>query len=206
MKTDVIKSDHPVALQHAVDVLSNGGLVVFPTDTVYGLAALPTKAEYIERLYAAKGRDSTRAIAILINSSTEMEKISISASDAAIKLAKRFWPGPLTLIIPRHPDLPDVLSPNQTIGVRVPDHEIALDLLRKTGPLGVTSANISGRENTNSAKEVIEQLDGRVHLVIDGGESPGGVPSTVVDCTTSEPVIMRPGPINIREINQAIAA
>jgi L-threonylcarbamoyladenylate synthase len=98
-----------------------------------------------------------------------------------------------------------VLSPNQTIGVRVPDHDIALELLRMTGPLGVTSANISGRENTNTAEEVMEQLDGRVHLVIDGGKSPGGVPSTVVDCTTPEPVILRPGPIKIKEIDTAIA-
>lgn len=206
MKTDVIRSDHPVAMQHAVDVLSNGGLVVFPTDTVYGLAALPTKAEYIERLYVVKGRESTRAIAILLSSSTELENISILPSDKVLKLANRFWPGPLTLIVPKHPDLPDALSPNQTIGVRVPDHDIALELLRMTGPLGVTSANISGHENTNSAEEVMEQLDGRVHLVIDGGKSPGGVPSTVVDCTTPEPAILRPGPIKIKEINKAIAA
>jgi L-threonylcarbamoyladenylate synthase len=206
MKTDVIKSDNPVALQHAVDVLSNGGLVVFPTDTVYGLGALPTKDEYIERLYVVKGRESTRAIAILLNSSTELNNISILPNDKAQKLANKFWPGPLTLIVPRHPDLPDALSPNQTIGVRVPDHDIALELLRMTGPLGVTSANISGRENTNSVEEVMEQLDGRVHLVIDGGKSPGGVPSTVVDCTTPEALILRPGPIKIKEINKAIAA
>jgi L-threonylcarbamoyladenylate synthase len=205
MKTDVIKSDHPAALQHAVDVLSNGGLIVFPTDTVYGLAALPTKAEYIERLYIVKGRESTRAIAILLSSSAELEKISILPGEKALKLAKMFWPGPLTLIVPRRPDLPDVLSPNETIGVRVPDHDIALNLLRMTGPLAVTSANISGRENTNNADEVMKQLDGLVHLVIDGGRSPGGVPSTVVDCTTSEPVILRPGPINNKEINQTLA-
>jgi len=205
MKTDVISSNNPVALQHAVDVLSNGGLIVFPTDTVYGLASLPSKTEYIERLYIVKGRESTRAIAILLSSADELEKISNLPSETALKLADRFWPGPLTLIVPRHPDLPDVLSPDQTIGVRVPDHDIALELLRMTGPLGVTSANISGRENTNTAEEVMEQLDGRVHLVIDGGKSPGGVPSTVVDCTTPDIVILRPGPIKIKQINVAIA-
>ena len=206
MKTDVIRSDNPVALQHALDVLSNGGLIVFPTDTVYGLASLPSKTEYIERLYIAKGRESTRAIAILLSSADELEKISNIPSDTALKLADKFWPGPITLIVPRHTDLPDVLSPDQTIGVRVPDHDIALEFLRMTGPLGVTSANISGHENTQTAEEVMEQLDGRVHLVIDGGKSPGGVPSTVVDCTSPDPTILRPGPIKIDQINMVIAA
>ncbi|MES0359916.1 MAG: L-threonylcarbamoyladenylate synthase, partial [Anaerolineales bacterium] len=205
MKTDLIRSDNPVALQHALDVLSNGGLIAFPTDTVYGLAALPSKTEYIERLYIAKGRESTRAIAILLSSADELENISHMPSDAALKLADKFWPGPITLIVPRHPDLPNILSPDQTIGVRVPDHDIALELLRMTGPLGVTSANISGHENTQTAEEVMEQLDGRVHLVIDGGKSPGGVPSTVVDCTSPDPVILRPGPVKIKQINLAIA-
>lgn len=195
MNTEVIKSDHPVALQHAVDVLRNGGLVAFPTDTVYGLGALPTSAEFIERLYTVKGRESTQAIAILISSPTELEEVTVDPSKTALKLAKKFWPGPLTLIVPRHPDLPDVLSPNPTIGVRIPDHEFALELLRSVGPLGVTSANISGGENTITAQEVLHQLDGKIHLVIDGGKSPGSIPSTVVDCTTPEPVILRPGPI-----------
>ncbi|MBE9473543.1 MAG: threonylcarbamoyl-AMP synthase [Chloroflexi bacterium] len=204
MNTEVIKSDHPVALPHAVDVLKNGGLVAFPTDTVYGLAALPSSVEFIERLYTVKGRESTRAIAILISSPTELENVSVKPSKTALELASRFWPGPLTLIVPRHPDLPDILSPNPTIGVRVPDHAFALELLRLAGPLGVTSANISGHENTNTAQEVLHQLDGRIHLVIDGGKSPGSIPSTVIDCTTSDPVILRPGPIKLKDIHEAI--
>lgn len=204
MNTDVIKSDHPVALPHAVDVLKNGGLVAFPTDTVYGLAALPSSDEFIERLYTVKGRESTRAIAILLSSATELEEVSIKPNKSALELASRFWPGPLTLIVPRHPNLPDVLSPNPTIGVRVPDHAFALELLKLVGPLGVTSANISGRENTNTAQEVMNQLDGMIHLVIDGGKSPGSVPSTVVDCTTPDPVILRHGPIAFEDIQEAI--
>ena len=205
MNTEIIKSDHPVALPHAVDVLKNGGLVAFPTDTVYGLAALPTKVEFIERLYTAKGRESTRAIAILLILLAILVKIaSLSPSKSAIQLAEKFWPGPLTLIIPRHPDLPDIISPNPTIGVRIPDHDLALKLLEATGPLGVTSANISGRENAVTAEEVLLQLDGKIHLVIDGGECPGSVPSTVVDCTTPQPVILRPGPIDQEEIQGAL--
>jgi len=204
MNTEVIKSDHPVAIPHAVDVLKNGGLVAFPTDTVYGLAALPTSAEFVERLYTVKGRESTRAIAILLSSPAELQEVSLSPSKTALQLANKLWPGPITLIVPKHPDLPDILSPNPTIGVRVPDHVLALDLLKSAGPLAVTSANISGWENTNTAREVLEQLDGRIHLVIDGGKTLGSVPSTVVDCTTPNPVILRPGPLTLEEIHQAI--
>ncbi len=204
MKTEVIKSDHPVALPHAVDILQNGGLVAFPTDTVYGLAALPAKTEFIESLYTVKGRESTRAIAILMSSADQLNEISVSPNKTAQILASRFWPGPITLIVPRHPDLPEVLSPNPTIGVRVPDNKFSLQLLGMTGPLGVTSANISGHENTISAEEVLKQLDGRIHLLIDGGKCPGSVPSTVVDCTTLEPIILRSGPIGLEEIQNAI--
>lgn len=205
MNTEVIKSDHPVALPHALDTLQNGGLVAFPTDTVYGLAALPSRVEFIESLYTVKGRESSRAIAILISSAEQLSEVSISPNETARRLANRFWPGPLTLIVLRHPNLPDVLSPNPTIGVRVPDHDLALQLLRLTGPLGVTSANISGQENTTTAQEVLQQLDGRIHLLIDGGKSPGSVPSTVVDCTTVEPIILRSGPIDLDEIQRAIS-
>lgn len=204
MKTEVIKSDHRVALQHAVDTLQNGGLVAFPTDTVYGLGALPASAEFIERLYTVKGRESTRAIATLISSPEELSDVSSSPNKIAQILAEQFWPGPITLIIPRHPNLPQVLSPTPTIGVRIPDHDFALQLLALTGPLGVTSANISGQENTTTAQEVLGQLEGRIHLVIDGGKSPGKVPSTVVDCTGDEPVILRTGPVSLEDIRQAI--
>jgi len=204
MKTEFLRADHPVALTHAVDVLKNGGLVVFPTDTVYGLAALPDTKECIERLYTVKGRNSTRAIAVLIGNPEELDRVSISSTETALRLAKRFWPGPLTLIVPRHPSLPDALSPQPTIGVRMPDHPVALALLRMTGPLAVTSANLSGQDNANTAQEALAQLKGRVHLVIDGGRTPGGIPSTVVDCTTPELVILRKGPITLEELRTAL--
>jgi L-threonylcarbamoyladenylate synthase len=204
MKTELLKADHPVALRHAVDILNHGGLVVFPTDTVYGLAALPYQSEFVERLYVVKGRNSARAIALLISDPGELAQVSNGPSATAMRLAKRFWPGPLTLIVTRNPSLPDVLSPQPTIGVRIPDHPVALELLRMTGPLAVTSANLSGQDNTNTAQEALGQLRGRVDLVIDGGRTPGGIPSTVVDCTGSEPVILREGPISDREIRKVL--
>lgn len=206
MKTEVLRADHPVALRHAVDVLNNGGLVVFPTDTVYGLAALSSRPEFIERLYIVKGRDSSRAIAILIGTFEDLLKISKEPGDIAIRLARRFWPGPLTIVVPRHPDLPDILSPRPTIGVRMPDHPVALQLLQLAGPLAVTSANLSGKENTTTVEEVLAQLDSRVHLVLDGGKTPGGLPSTVIDCTGTGLEILRQGPISKEEIDSFLAS
>jgi L-threonylcarbamoyladenylate synthase len=205
MKTEILRADHSVALSHAVDVLQHGGMVAFPTDTVYGLAALPFNGEFVERLFTAKGRNSSRAISILIGDLADLKRVVAEFGETATHLAQRFWPGPLTLIVPKHPSLPAELSQDTTIGVRMPNHPIALALLRKIGPLAVTSANLSGQDNTNTAEEVIKQLQGRVHLILDGGRSPGGIPSTVVDCTSSELTILREGPITLDAVKVALA-
>lgn len=206
MKTEVLRADHPVALQHAVDILNHGGMVAFPTDTVYGLAALPFDSEYVEQLYIAKGRNSERAIAILLGDPGQIGRVAKELSEPAMRLAERFWPGPLTLIVPKLPQLPEILSPHPTVGVRIPNHPLALALLKMTGPLAVTSANLSGHQNATNAQEVLAQLGGRIHLVIDGGETPGGVPSTVVDCTGADPVILREGPIAMVEIQSILSS
>jgi tRNA threonylcarbamoyl adenosine modification protein (Sua5/YciO/YrdC/YwlC family) len=130
--------------------------------------------------------------------------VSREGSPVAIRLAASFWPGPITLVVPGHPSLPANLSQDRTIGVRMPDHEIALALLRKTGPLAVTSANLSGRENTTSTQQVLDQLDGKVHLVLDGGNTPGGIPSTVVSCIDEQLVILREGPIKLEQIKETL--
>jgi L-threonylcarbamoyladenylate synthase len=205
MNTEILRAAHPSAISHAVDVLQHGGLVAFPTDTVYGLAALPFNGEYVEGLFSAKGRNNTRAIAILIGTFTDLDKVVEHFDELADRLAHRFWPGPLTLVVKKRPNLLKVLSPDNTIGVRMPDHPVALALLRKIGPLAVTSANISGQENTNSAEEVSQQLNGRVHLILDGGQSSGGMPSTVVDCTSPSLAILREGPISQKDIEAALA-
>ena len=204
MKTKVLPAEEPIALTHAVDVLRNNGTVAFPTDTVYGLGAMAFQSEGIERLYTIKGRRNVLAIAVLLSGTEDLKKATLDPSHDAIQLANRFWPGPLTLVVPRHPDLPDLLAPNQTIGVRVPDHPIALKLLRQTGPLAVTSANLSGEKNTRTANEVLVQLNERAHLILDGGKTPGGVPSTVVDMTTQEFKILRVGPISKADIKSAL--
>jgi L-threonylcarbamoyladenylate synthase len=204
MNTEILKAGHPSALIHAVDVLQHGGLVAFPTDTVYGLAALPFKEEYVEGLFSAKGRNNTRAIAILIGDYEDLKQVVDEFDATSSRLAHHFWPGPLTLIVPKLAGLPEAISPDRTIGVRMPDHPVALALLRKIGPLAVTSANISGQENANSAEEVYKQLNGRVHLILDGGRTSGGIPSTVVNCTSSPPTILREGPISLEKIELAL--
>jgi L-threonylcarbamoyladenylate synthase len=204
MNTEILRADHPSAIPHAIDVLQHGGLVAFPTDTVYGLAALPFQAEFVEGLFAAKGRNSSRAIAVLIGEFSDLNKVTVELEEKSKKIAQRFWPGPLTLVVPKLQTLPGVLSQDETIGVRMPDHPVALALLRGIGPLAVTSANISGQANANTAEEVFEQLNGRVHLILDGGRTSGGVPSTVVNCIAETPVILRSGPISLEEIKHAL--
>jgi len=205
MKSEILRADHPNAIIHAVDVLKNGGLVAFPTDTVYGLAALPFKAECVEGLFSAKGRTNTRAIAILIGIYHDLKRVADQFDEKSLRLAHRFWPGPLTMVVPKIPTLPNVLSQDGTIGVRMPDQPVALALLRRIGPLAVTSANISGQDNTNDAEEVYKQLNGRVHLILDGGKTLGGIPSTVVDCISITPTILRQGPITLEMINLALS-
>ena len=206
MKTEILRADHPVAMRHAADILKHGGLVAFPTDTVYGLATLPFKVEYVDHLYTAKGRNSERAIAILLGDLSQISQVTPEMGKMAMKLAKRFWPGPLTLIVPRLPQLPNILSSNLTIGVRIPDHPVALSLLKLVGPLAVTSANLSGNANANTAQQVLDQLDGRIHLILDGGQTPGGVPSTVADCTGPETRILREGPISLVELKVVLSS
>ncbi len=206
MKTEILPADHPAAIPHASDVLRHSGLVAFPTDTVYGLAALAFDPVGIERLYSAKGRNSSKAIAVLLADVGELDRVAVNLPPHARVLADRFWPGPLTLVVPRHPDLPDVLSPLPTVGLRIPNHPVALRLLRHTGPLAVTSANLSGGKNASTAQEVLAQLEGRIHLILDGGRTPGGQPSTVVDCTTPALRVLRAGPIREAQLRAAIQA
>jgi len=205
IQTKVISADDPAAIQQAVSVLRRGGLVAFPTDTVYGVGALVGDAQAIAQLYVVKGRGSEKAIPVLLSDRGELEQVAAEVNDAAQRLAARFWPGPLTLVLPKQASLPEELSAQPSIGVRMPDHPVAQALIRLTGPLAVTSANISGAASSVTVQEVLEQLGGRIPLVLDGGRTPGGISSTVVDCTSGEPRILRPGPISLQEIQKALS-
>lgn len=204
METAVLSIDDPQAIEAALSVLKSGGLVAFPTDTVYGLAADPFNPAAIQRLYVAKERDMSKAIAVLVGGVEQLDKVSAGLSNAADRLAARFWPGALTLVISRRPELPLELSALPTIGVRMPDHAFALRLLRASGPLATTSANRSGEENPLTADDVLHQLGSRIELVLDGGRCPGGVPSTVVDCTVPDGRILREGAISAAQIQSIL--
>ena len=145
-----------------------------------------------------------RALPLLVDSVDQAADLAHDPPRLFFQLAERFWPGPLTLVVPRHPALPANLSNLPTIGVRMPDHPLALALMRRTGPLAVTSANRSGAENAVTAQQVYAQLGGRIELILDGGQTPGGLPSTVVDCTGAEAVILRLGPISAADLQQAL--
>jgi L-threonylcarbamoyladenylate synthase len=200
MKTEILAADSPNAIQRALEVLQGGGLVAFPTDTVYGVGARAFDGQAVESIYMAKERPIEKAIPVLIGDSQDIAKTASEVPAMARKLAERFWPGPLTIIVPKRSDLPDSVSATNTVGVRVPNHIAARRVLRAAGPMAVTSANISGQPSPSTAEEVFMQLNGRIALILDGGKTPGGVASTVVDCTGTKPIVIREGPISFREI------
>jgi len=195
MKTEILLAGDQGMLARAQEVLQTGGLVAFPTDTVYGVGTLAFNAAAVRSIYIAKDRPYDKAIPVLIGDSTDLEKVTQEIPEAASRLAARFWPGPLTLVVSKRPDLPETVSATPTVGVRVPDHALARKLLSAAGPMAVTSANLSGQPSPSTAQEVLAQLGGRIALIIDGGKTPGGIPSTVVDCSGQEIRILREGPI-----------
>jgi L-threonylcarbamoyladenylate synthase len=193
VKTRLIKADAPGAVEEAAAALTRGEVVAFPTDTVYGIAAGHGN---IEALFAAKGRPREKRIPVLLSDASHLEASAI-VTPAARALAERFWPGPLTIVL---------TAPRRgTLAFRVPANDVARRLIAASGGgLPVTSANISGRADATTAEEVMEQLGGRIALVLDGGRTPGGVPSTIVDCAGNGARVIREGAIPEREIDRAI--
>ena len=195
--TEWVKADDPLAAERAAEVIRAGGLVILPTDTVYGVAADWRQPEAVAALYAAKKRPPDKAIPILLADPDHLSVISHNVPEAARELAAAFWPGPLTVAVPKRPEVPDIVSTYPTVGVRIPDHDAARTAIRACGgALAVTSANISGGPNAATAQAAAEALGEAVALVLDGGECPGGEPSTVVDVSGDDLVVLREGPIS----------
>ncbi|HSQ38888.1 MAG TPA: L-threonylcarbamoyladenylate synthase, partial [Anaerolineales bacterium] len=169
MKTEILSANDAHAIPRALEILRSGGLVAFPTDTVYGLGALAFNQTAIESIYIAKDRPLEKAIPILIADAADLDQLADAVSARTRRLAARFWPGPVTLVVPKRAGLPAAVSATHTVGVRVPNHEVARALLRAAGPMAVSSANLSGQESPQTAQEVIRQLNGRIPLVLNGG-------------------------------------
>ncbi len=197
MKTELLPASQANSLERAAELLCAGQLVAFPTDTVYGVGAPAFDARAVAAIYTAKERPPEKAIPVLIADEDDLPCIATSVPKSARKLMAHFWPGGLTLVLPKRPDVPEIISRDPTVAVRIPDLDLARALLRLTGPLAATSANRSGQTSPMTAAEVMRQLGGRIAAVLDGGPCPGGVPSTVVDCVAGPPRVLREGAIPV---------
>lgn len=208
MKTHVVSADRPGALAQAAAVLRAGGLVAFPTDTVYGVGAHALLPEAVARLYTAKVRPEGKAIPLLLADAADIERVSRDLPPLASRLIAAFWPGALTLVVPRSAWLPDIVTAGgPTVAVRLPDHPAPRALARALGaPLAATSANLSGQAEATTAAEVLAQLDGRIELLLDGGVCAGGVASTVLDLTVHPPAILRAGALDLAQLQRLLAA
>jgi L-threonylcarbamoyladenylate synthase len=194
MRTTRLLAADAAGLDAAATILRAGGLVGFPTETVYGLGAHALDARAVKGIFAAKGRPADDPVIVHLAKAGELQNVAL-ANEMAWRLADVFWPGPLTLVLPKRPEVPpQVTAGLDSVGVRVPSHPVAHALLRAAGlPLAAPSANLFGRPSPTTARHVLDDLDGRIDAVVDGGPTPVGVESTIVDLTSSPPRLLRPG-------------
>ncbi len=193
MKTIVIDAGSHGVKKRALQVLKSGGLVAFPTDTVYGLAADPWDDDAVRRLYAVKERPKQLPIPLLLSDTAEVGRVAVLAGRCA-RLPERFWPGGLTLVLEKKASVSAAVSSRPTVAVRVPDLRLTRDVIKGAGGvLAVTSANLSGGPDSVTAQDVEGQLGGRIPLILDGGACPERIPSTIVDCSVSPPRLLRRG-------------
>lgn len=203
---DVTQSDiRDLVLDECARVSETGNLLVIPTDTVYGIAADAFSASAVSALLAAKGRGRDMPPPVLVPRAETVFGLVDGVDERMLSLTARFWPGPLTIIANAQPSLDwDLGDTHGTVAVRMPDDEYALALLARTGPLAVSSANISGKAAATSADEAMEMLGDDVDIYVDGGVRASGVSSTIVDLTADAPRIVREGPVTIDELREIV--
>ncbi len=206
VRTEVVpvtpEAPEPDVIERAARVLRQGGLVAFPTETVYGLGADALNPQAVLRIFAIKGRPPDNPLIVHIAQEEHLLEVAREIPESAWVLADAFWPGPLTLVLPRHEQVPrETTGGLETVAVRMPDSRIALALIRAVGrPIAAPSANLSGRPSPTAAEHVYEDLQGRIELILDGGPTRIGVESTVLDLTTSPPKILRPGGVSPEQL------
>jgi L-threonylcarbamoyladenylate synthase len=202
----VVAAFSGVAIDQAARVLHEGGLVVLPTDTVYGISASLDSPSSIARLFTVKRRPIDRPIALLVDRIADVESVVEAMSPAALRLMEYFWPGGLTLAMVKKAGVPDVVTASgPTVAVRMPAHPVPRALARRLGgPLPTTSANVSGQPSPANAEAARDQLGDQVDLILDGGAAPGGVDSTVLDLSTDPPTVRRVGAVSIEAIEAVL--
>jgi L-threonylcarbamoyladenylate synthase len=194
------------AIRQAAEILLRGGLVAFPTETVYGLGANALDAAAVQRIFIAKGRPASDPLIVHIATLDQLDSVAEDVPALARTLAQAFWPGPLTLVLKRRAAIPATVSAGRdTVAVRIPDHAVPLALARAAGvPIAAPSANLFTRPSPTNAAHVIEDLDRRIDLLLDGGPTPIGLESTVLDLTSAQPTLLRPGGVSIEALRQYI--
>jgi L-threonylcarbamoyladenylate synthase len=202
------KEPDPAALEQGARILRRGGLVAFATETVYGLGAVATNERAVARIYAVKGRPALNPLIVHVPGVEQARACSVDWPPAADVLAERFWPGPLTLVLNRSRQIPDIVSAGKsTVGLRVPSGTVARSLIAETGePVAAPSANRSNRLSPTRAEHVLADLDGLIDLVLDSGPTAVGLESTVLDITGEPPRLLRPGPITVSELDSVLSS
>ncbi len=181
----------------AVQCLKSGGIIAIPTDTVYGLGADPFNVDAVQKLYTIKGRPDGKPIPLVLSSVADVHRVAQNLPDFFFHLTDRFWPGGLTIIVEAKDLLPVLTAGGNTVGVRIPNNPLLLQILQAFGgPAAITSANLSGEPPATSPQEIGEALASRIDTIVDGGKTPGPIPSTVYDISVSPPMIRRHGVIS----------
>jgi L-threonylcarbamoyladenylate synthase len=210
IKTVVLKVDphrpEPDKIRVAAEVLRKGGLVAFPTETVYGLGANALDEKAVMRIFEAKERPADNPIIVHVANRDDIYVLAEHVPQVAEKLIDEFWPGPLTLLFVKSDAVPSAVTAGlATVAVRMPSHAVAHALITEAGvPVAAPSANLAGKPSPTSAKHVLDDLSGRIEVLIDGGEIGYGVESTVLDLTTEPPAVLRPGPITVEELQRVV--
>ncbi len=201
MTTQLLISSDPATIPAVIAAIQCSELIILPTDTVYGVGANASDDWAIRRLFAAKQRPREKGIPILVADMLDLEKVAIDVPPLAEKLIARFWPGPLTLVLPKRKDLPQAISDTDGVAVRLPDHDVCREIVRAAGgALATTSANLSGHAPAQNVHEALYELSGSVTVAVDDGPSGGQVASTVVDCRGNKLRILRAGPLREEEL------
>lgn len=195
----ILPADSRKAIKLARRLLHEGEVVAFPTDTLYGVGANAFERSAVRELFAVKGRPADKAIPVFIYQIDDLNQVARNVPNRAWALLQQFWPGALTVVLPKVATLPpDVTAGQETVAVRIPNHPVALDLVIELGrPLAVTSANLSGQPPPSTAQEVAQQLGGRIPLILDGGPSPLAQPSTIIDLSVNPPRLLRSGALDV---------